>query len=81
MFNSYASGLSYYYFISTLISVGQTYAIRATVDEKKLLAQLHAKRAANAKKQPAKKKTSFMERLEKMQKEQEKLMREKNKKR
>ncbi|MEA4935499.1 MAG: membrane protein insertase YidC [Paludibacter sp.] len=81
MFNSYASGLSYYYFISTLISVGQTYAIRATVDEKKLLAQLHAKRAANAKKQPAKKKTSFMERLEKMQKEQEKLMRERNKKR
>jgi YidC/Oxa1 family membrane protein insertase len=81
MFNSYASGLSYYYFISTLISVGQTYAIRATVDEKKLLAQLHAKRVANAsKKQPAKKKTGFMERLEKVQKEQEKLMRERNKK-
>jgi YidC/Oxa1 family membrane protein insertase len=81
MFNSYASGLSYYYFISTLISVGQTYAIRATVDEKKLLAQLHAKRVANAsKKQPAKKKTGFMERLEKMQKEQEKMMRERNKK-
>ena len=80
MFNSYASGLSYYYFISTLISVGQTYVIRATVDEKKLLAQLHAKRAANAKKQPVKKKSSFMERLEKMQKEQEKMMRERNKK-
>jgi YidC/Oxa1 family membrane protein insertase len=81
MFNSYASGLSYYYFISTLISVGQTYAIRATVDEKKLLAQLHAKRAANAgKKQTTKKKSSFMERLEKMQKEQEKAMRERNKK-
>lgn len=79
MFNSYASGLSYYYFISTLISVGQTYIIRATVDEKKLLAQLHAKRVANAKKQPAKKKSGFMERLEKMQKEQEKMMRERNK--
>lgn len=81
MFNSYASGLSYYYFISTLISVGQTYVIRATVDEKKLLAQLHAKRAANSsKKQPAKKKSGFMDRLEKMQKEQEKMMRERNKK-
>jgi YidC/Oxa1 family membrane protein insertase len=79
MFNSYASGLSYYYFISTLISVGQTYIIRATVDEKKLLAQLHAKRVANAKKQPTKKKSGFMERLEKMQKEQEKMMRERNK--
>ncbi len=79
MFNSYASGLSYYYFISTLISVGQTYIIRATVDEKKLLAQLHAKRVANAKKQPAKKKSGFMERLEKMQKEQEKMMKERSK--
>ena len=81
IFNNYASGLSYYYFVSTLISIIQTYAIRATVDEKKLLAQLHAKRAANSKKQPeAKKKMSFMERLEKMQKEQEKMMRERNKK-
>lgn len=79
MFNSYASGLSYYYFISTLISVGQTYIIRATVDEKKLLAQLHAKRVANAKKQPTKKKSGFMERLEKMQKEQEKMMKERSK--
>lgn len=81
MFNSYASGLSYYYFVSTLISIGQTYAIRGMLDEKKLLAQLHAKRAANAnKKQPVKKKTGFMERLEKMQKEQEKAMRERSKK-
>lgn len=81
IFNNYASGLSYYYFVSTLISIIQTYAIRATVDEKKLLAQLHAKRAANSKKQPdVKKKAGFMERLEKMQKEQEKMMRERNKK-
>ena len=81
MFNSYASGLSYYYFLSTLISIAQTYAIRATVDEKKLLAQLHAKRASNANaKAPAKKTSSFMERLEKMQREQEKAMRERNKK-
>ncbi|MFT3753205.1 MAG: membrane protein insertase YidC [Paludibacter sp.] len=77
MFNSYASGLSYYYFISTLISIAQTYAIRATVDEKKLLAQLHAKRATNSKK-PAKK-GGFMERLEKMQREQQKAMQQKRK--
>ena len=70
MFNNYASGLSYYYFISTLISIGQTYAIRATVDEKKLLAELHAKRNSNSKK-PVKK-NGFMERLEKMQREQQK---------
>lgn len=70
MFNNYASGLSYYYFISTLISIGQTYAIRATVDEKKMLAELHAKRNNNAKK-PVKK-SGFMARLEKMQQEQQK---------
>lgn len=74
MFNSYASGLSYYYFISTLMSIAQTYAIRATVDEKKLLAQLHAKR--NSKK-TAPKKSGFMERLEKMQREQEKRLKAK----
>jgi len=70
MFNSYASGLTYYYFISTLITVIQTYVIRGMVDEKKLLAQLHAKRSSNAKK-PAKK-SGFMDRLEKMQQEQQK---------
>lgn len=72
IFNSYASGLSYYYFVSTLITVIQTYAIRATVDEQKLLAQLHAKRNSNSKK-PAKK-GGFMERLEKMQHEQQKAL-------
>ena len=70
MFNNYASGLSYYYFISTLISIGQTYAIRATVDEKKMLAELHAKRKSNMNK-PVKK-SGFMSRLEKMQQEQQK---------
>ncbi|MEI8085555.1 MAG: membrane protein insertase YidC [Paludibacter sp.] len=70
MFNNYASGLSYYYFISTLITVIQTYIIRASVDEKKILAELHAKRSSNAKK-PAKK-SGFMDRLEKMQREQQK---------
>ncbi|MBN2767138.1 MAG: membrane protein insertase YidC [Paludibacteraceae bacterium] len=74
IFNNYASGLSYYYFVSTLITIGQTYAIRASIDEKKLLAQLHAKRKNNEKK-PAKKKSGFMERLEKMQREQEKSLR------
>ena len=70
MFNNYASGLSYYYFISTLISIAQTYVIRATVDEKKMLDELHAKRIINAKK-PAKK-SGFMSRLEKMQQDQQK---------
>ena len=70
MFNNYASGLSYYYFLSILITIGQTYIIRATVDDKKLLAQLHAK---GSKAKP-KNKSGFMERLEKMQREQQKAL-------
>lgn len=77
MFNNYASGLTFYYFLSTLISVAQTYIIRATVNEEKLLAQLHAK--GNAKKDSPKKKSSFMERIEKMQREQQKAMQQQNK--
>jgi YidC/Oxa1 family membrane protein insertase len=75
IFNNYASGLSYYYFVSTLISIIQTYIIRGTVDEKKLLAQLHAKRNSNSKKPP--KKSGFMDRLEKMQHEQQKALKNK----
>ena len=64
VFNNYASGLSYYYFVSTLITVGQTYAIRAFVDDKKLLAQLNENR------NKPRKKSGFMARLEAAQKAQ-----------
>jgi YidC/Oxa1 family membrane protein insertase len=71
LFNNYASGLSYYYFISTLITIIQTYAIRATVDEDKLLKQLYEN-----KKKPAKK-TGFMARLEQAQKQQAEIKKKK----
>jgi YidC/Oxa1 family membrane protein insertase len=64
-FNNYASGLSYYYFISTLITIGQTVLIRRFVDEEALLAKLKA----NQKK--PKKKSGFQKRLEEMQKQQQ----------
>lgn len=38
--NNYSAGLSYYYFLSTLISIIQTYVIRATLNEEKILAQM-----------------------------------------
>jgi len=62
-FNNYSSGLSYYYFISTLITVLQTLIIRKTIDDKKVLAKIEAR-----KKKPMKK-SRFQERLEKMAKE------------
>ena len=39
-FNQYASGLTYYYFISTLITILQTVIFRYTINEDKLLAKL-----------------------------------------
>ncbi|MBP8850508.1 MAG: membrane protein insertase YidC [Breznakibacter sp.] len=67
MFNDYASGLSYYYFISTLISIIQTLIIRRFVDEKALLAQIHAHKAKPVTK------SKFQQKLEDMQKQQAQL--------
>jgi YidC/Oxa1 family membrane protein insertase len=39
-FNNYASGLTYYYFLSNLFTIGQQLLIRAFVDEKALHAQI-----------------------------------------
>ena len=39
-FNDYASGLSYYYFLSLLITIIQTYVFRLVVDEEKVRAQM-----------------------------------------
>ncbi len=64
-FNDYSAGLSYYYFLATLITIAQTYLIRFAVDEKKLLARLQQ----NANR--PQKKSGFMQRLQEMQREQE----------
>ena len=70
--NNNASGLSLYYFASLLISILQTKAFQWSIDEEKLFAQLQE----NAKKPKKRKKSGFMERLEKAQKEQMKKLRE-----
>lgn len=62
--NNYSSGLSYYYFLANLITIGQTYLIRSFVDEEKIRAQLQAN-----KKKPVKKQSSFQKRLEQMAKQ------------
>lgn len=69
-FNDYASGLSYYYFLSLLITIIQTYVFRHVIDEKKVRKQL----MENAKK--PRKKSGLMARLEEAQKKQEAYMRE-----
>ena len=61
--NSYSSGLSYYYFLANLITIGQTYLIRNFVDEDKIRMQLQAN-----KKKPVQK-SNFQKRLEDMAKQ------------
>ena len=72
-FNNYASGLSYYYFISLLITIAQTYSSRLIVTEEKVRAKI----AENAKK--PKKKSGFMARLEEAQRQQQAALREQEK--
>ena len=71
--NNFSSGLSYYYMLSNLFTIVQTWVIRKYfVDEKKLYAQLQAK-AANSK---APKKSKFQQRLDEMYKQQQELQRQ-----
>lgn len=70
IFNDYASGLSYYYFLSLLITIVQTWAFRHFIDEKKVREQL----LANAKK--PRKKSGFMARLEEAQRQQQAMLRQ-----
>ena len=65
IFNNYASGLSYYYFVSLLITIIQTYIFRKCINEEKVLAKLKE----NQKK--PRKKSGFMARLEEAQRQQQ----------
>ena len=71
-FNDYAAGLSYYYFVSLLMTIIQTMIFRWSIDDKKVLAEMEA----NAKKKATQKKSGFAARLEAMQREQQRLARE-----
>ncbi len=62
-FNSYASGLSYYYLLANLITFGQMFVIRRSIDEDKIRQKILAN-----KKKPVKK-SNFQKRLEDMAKQ------------
>lgn len=57
-FNNYAAGLSYYYFVANLITFGQQWLIRRSVNDDMILAKIEEN-----KKKP-KKKSKFQQRLE-----------------
>jgi len=69
-FNAYASGLSLYYFIANVITLGQVTAVKKFfIDEDKIREKI---KANQSRPKEEKKKGGFAERLEAMQKEQQK---------
>ena len=74
-FNSYSSGLCYYYLLSNLFTIGQTLVIRRMVDDQKI----HAIMQANAAKKSKGKKSKFQQRYEELMRQQEAQQRSKKK--
>ena len=77
MFNTYSSGLNYYYFLSGFTSILIMWFLRKTTDDKKLLAQLEAYKAKNA--NNPKKQSGMAARLEALQKMAEEQQRQQKK--
>ncbi len=69
LFNSYSSGLSYYYMLVNIITFLQMYLFRLFLDDDKL-----RKKIELAKQRPVKK-SAFQKRLEEMQKQQQQMQR------
>jgi YidC/Oxa1 family membrane protein insertase len=63
--NDYPSGLTWYYFVSNMVTFGQQFAIRRLVDDQKLHQQI-----ADARKKPVKK-SNFSRKLEEVMKTQQ----------
>lgn len=74
--NNYSAGLSYYYFLSTLISILLTYIIRATMDEDKILEQMKYNLTHPKKKNEQSGCAGWMARAQEAQKLQQKQMKE-----
>ena len=74
-FNSYSSGLCYYYLLSNIFTIGQTLVIRRMVDDNKI----HAIMQANAAKKSKGKKSKFQQRYEELLRQQEAQQRAKRK--
>lgn len=74
-FNSYASGLCYYYLLSNLLTIGQTLLIRRMVDDSKIQAIMQA----NAARKSNGKKSKFQQRYEELMRQQEAAQRAKKK--
>ena len=77
MFNNYSSGLNFYYFVSTLISVLMFMYLRKAVKEQDLLKKMEAYAESN--KSNPKKQNNMFARLEALQEQQRKMLEEQEK--
>jgi YidC/Oxa1 family membrane protein insertase len=75
--NNYASGLCYYYFVSQMVTIIINYAFRYGVNEERLREKMLAKAKANGGK---KQKSKWQLRLEEAQRQQEAMMKERERK-
>lgn len=71
VFNNYAAGLSYYYFVANMITFGQQFAIRSFIDEDKIKAKI-----AERKERPQKE-NRLMRRMREVQDQQNRQQRRK----
>ncbi|MBE9517974.1 MAG: membrane protein insertase YidC, partial [Bacteroidetes bacterium] len=62
--NNFSAGLTYYYFLANVITLGQNFLFKRFIDEEKIMQKINAK-----KNKPAKK-SKFAQRLEAIQKQQ-----------
>ena len=62
--NKYSAGLTYYYFLANMITIGQNYLFKQFIDEDELLKKLESKKGK------PKKKSKFQQRMEDMAKKQ-----------
>ena len=74
--NNYASGLTFYYFVSNMVTFGQTMLFRRLIDEDKI----HQILQENKKKNANKKKSKFQQRLEDAMKANQEAQRNRKKK-
>ncbi len=73
--NSYSAGLTFYYFVSNIVSFGQIAMFRKFIDENKILKKLEENRKKNANK----KKSTFQQKLEDAMKNSEQSRKKKKK--
>jgi YidC/Oxa1 family membrane protein insertase len=63
MLNNFSAGLTYYYFLANVITIGQNYLFKQFVDDEELLRKMEARKAKPVKK------SKFQQRLEAMSKQ------------